>query len=153
MAVHRLSRQLVYGCRGMICSNSPLAASVGIKVLQEGGNALTPPWLSLQRPSPMCQPGWVRFLVLLMKRRPGRPRAEQQWWRLASHLGILSHPGSSHHAPGWAARGVRAGGGGGLGSHPSAVLHQTICPVAGRRYWLCRERLPAPAWHWSQPGQ
>jgi len=39
MAVHRLSRQLVYGCRGMICSNSPLAASVGIKVLQEGGNA------------------------------------------------------------------------------------------------------------------
>src|SRR5262249_20360775 len=39
MAVHRLSRQPVYGCRGMICSNSPLAASVGIKVLQEGGNA------------------------------------------------------------------------------------------------------------------
>ena len=39
MAMHRLSRQLVYGCRGMICSNSPLAASVGIKVLQEGGNA------------------------------------------------------------------------------------------------------------------
>jgi gamma-glutamyltranspeptidase/glutathione hydrolase len=39
MAVHRLSRHLVYGCRGMICSNSPLAASVGIKVLQEGGNA------------------------------------------------------------------------------------------------------------------
>ena len=39
MAMHRLSRQLVYGCRGMICSNSPLAASVGIKVLQEGANA------------------------------------------------------------------------------------------------------------------
>jgi len=39
MAVHRPSRHLVYGCRGMICSNSPLAASVGIKVLQEGGNA------------------------------------------------------------------------------------------------------------------
>ena len=39
MTVHRLSRHLVYGCRGMICSNSPLAASVGIKVLQEGGNA------------------------------------------------------------------------------------------------------------------
>ena len=33
--MHRLSRQLVYGCRGMVCSNSPLAASVGIKVLQE----------------------------------------------------------------------------------------------------------------------
>ena len=39
MAVHRLSRRPVYGCRGMICSNSPLAASVGIQVLQEGGNA------------------------------------------------------------------------------------------------------------------
>jgi gamma-glutamyltranspeptidase/glutathione hydrolase len=37
--MHRLSRRLVYGCRGMVCSNSPLAASVGIKVLQEGGNA------------------------------------------------------------------------------------------------------------------
>jgi gamma-glutamyltranspeptidase/glutathione hydrolase len=39
MAMHRLSRRLVYGCRGMVCSNSPLAASVGSKVLQEGGNA------------------------------------------------------------------------------------------------------------------
>src|SRR5262249_41245531 len=39
MAMHRLSRHLVYGCRGMVCSNSPLAASVGIRVLQEGGNA------------------------------------------------------------------------------------------------------------------
>lgn len=39
MAMNRLSRHLVYGCRGMICSNSPLAASAGLKVLQEGGNA------------------------------------------------------------------------------------------------------------------
>jgi gamma-glutamyltranspeptidase/glutathione hydrolase len=30
---------MVYGCRGMICSNSPLAASAGLKALQEGGNA------------------------------------------------------------------------------------------------------------------
>ena len=37
--MNRLSRHLVYGCRGMICSNSPLAASAGLKVLQEGGNA------------------------------------------------------------------------------------------------------------------
>jgi gamma-glutamyltranspeptidase/glutathione hydrolase len=35
----RLSRHLVYGCRGMICSNSPLAASAGLKILLEGGNA------------------------------------------------------------------------------------------------------------------
>ena len=37
--MNRLSRHLVYGCRGMICSNSPLAASAGLKILQEGGNA------------------------------------------------------------------------------------------------------------------
>src|SRR2546430_1251131 len=39
MGMRRLCRRLVYGCRGMVCSNSPLAASVGIKVMQEGGNA------------------------------------------------------------------------------------------------------------------
>jgi gamma-glutamyltranspeptidase / glutathione hydrolase len=39
IAMNRLSRRLVYGCRGMICSNSPLAASAGLKVLHEGGNA------------------------------------------------------------------------------------------------------------------
>jgi gamma-glutamyltranspeptidase / glutathione hydrolase len=37
--MNRLSRHLVYGCRGMICSNSPLAASAGLRALQEGGNA------------------------------------------------------------------------------------------------------------------
>lgn len=39
MITHRLSRQLVYSRRGMICSNSPLAASAGLKIFQEGGNA------------------------------------------------------------------------------------------------------------------
>ena len=34
-----LSRSLVYGSRGIVCSNSPLAASAGIRVMQEGGNA------------------------------------------------------------------------------------------------------------------
>jgi gamma-glutamyltranspeptidase/glutathione hydrolase len=37
--MNRLSRHLVYGSRGMICSNSPLAASAGLKILHEGGNA------------------------------------------------------------------------------------------------------------------
>jgi gamma-glutamyltranspeptidase/glutathione hydrolase len=37
--MNHLSRHLVYGCRGMICSNSPLAGSAGLKVFQEGGNA------------------------------------------------------------------------------------------------------------------
>ncbi|MCH8352182.1 MAG: gamma-glutamyltransferase, partial [Chloroflexi bacterium] len=39
MSVNGLSRHLVYGRRGIVCSNSPLAASAGIKVIQEGGNA------------------------------------------------------------------------------------------------------------------
>jgi gamma-glutamyltranspeptidase/glutathione hydrolase len=39
MSITGLSRKLVYGKRGMVCSNSPLAASTGIKVMQEGGNA------------------------------------------------------------------------------------------------------------------
>src|SRR5688572_4051315 len=43
MSTHRLSRHLVYGRRGMICSNSPLAASAGLNVLHEGGNAFDAP--------------------------------------------------------------------------------------------------------------
>lgn len=39
MATHRLSRHLVYSRHGMICSNSPLAASAGLRVFQDGGNA------------------------------------------------------------------------------------------------------------------
>ena len=40
MSTPRLSRHLVYGRRGMICSNSPLAAGAGLKVLQDGGQRL-----------------------------------------------------------------------------------------------------------------
>ena len=39
MSINGLSRHLVYGQKGMVCSNSPLAASAGIRVLQDGGNA------------------------------------------------------------------------------------------------------------------
>ena len=39
MSITGLSRHLVYGRKGMVCSNSPLAASVGINVMKEGGNA------------------------------------------------------------------------------------------------------------------
>jgi gamma-glutamyltranspeptidase/glutathione hydrolase len=39
MSKNGLSRSLVYGKRGIVCSNSPLAASAGIKIMQEGGNA------------------------------------------------------------------------------------------------------------------
>ena len=39
MSITGLSRELVYARRGVVCSNSPLAASAGIRVMQEGGNA------------------------------------------------------------------------------------------------------------------
>ena len=39
MTTGNLSRSLVYGSRGIVCSNSPLAASAGIQVMREGGNA------------------------------------------------------------------------------------------------------------------
>ncbi len=39
MATQKLSRSLVYGSRGIVCSNSPLAASAGIQVMRDGGNA------------------------------------------------------------------------------------------------------------------
>ena len=34
MSTGRLSRQVVYGKNGMVCSNSPLSAAAGLKVLQ-----------------------------------------------------------------------------------------------------------------------
>lgn len=39
MTTARPSRQVVYGKNGMVCTNSPLSAAAGLKVLQEGGNA------------------------------------------------------------------------------------------------------------------
>lgn len=39
MPITEFCRPVVYGKRGMICSNSPLAAAAGLSVLQQGGNA------------------------------------------------------------------------------------------------------------------
>ncbi len=39
MSITNLTRSAVYGQNGMICSNSPLAASAGLRVLQDGGAA------------------------------------------------------------------------------------------------------------------
>lgn len=39
MVTGNLSRSLVYGSRGIVCSNSPLAASEGVRIMQKGGNA------------------------------------------------------------------------------------------------------------------
>ena len=39
MSTGRLSRQVVYGKNGMVCTNSPLSAAAGLKALQDGGNA------------------------------------------------------------------------------------------------------------------
>jgi gamma-glutamyltranspeptidase/glutathione hydrolase len=68
MDIHRLSRHLVYGCRGMIGSNSPLAASAGLKVLQEGGNAfdaaLAVAAVEAVTLVPMCGLGGDSFMLL-----------------------------------------------------------------------------------------
>jgi gamma-glutamyltranspeptidase/glutathione hydrolase len=68
MSTHRLSRHLVYGRRGMICSNSPLAASAGLKVLQDGGNAfdaaLAVAAVETVTLIPMCGLGGDSFVLL-----------------------------------------------------------------------------------------
>lgn len=68
MAVHRLSRHLVYGSRGMVCSNSPLAASVGVQVLHDGGNAfdaaLAVAAVETVTLVPLCSLGGDSFIVL-----------------------------------------------------------------------------------------
>lgn len=66
--MQRLSRHLVYGRRGMICSNSPLAASAGLKVLHEGGNAfdaaLAVAAVETVTLVPMCSLGGDSFVLL-----------------------------------------------------------------------------------------
>ena len=68
MSTPRLSRHLVYGRRGMICSNSPLAASAGLKVLQDGGNAfdaaLAVAAVETVTLVPMCGLGGDSFVLL-----------------------------------------------------------------------------------------
>ena len=39
MSITQLTRSAVYGQHGMVCSNSPLAAAAGLRVMQDGGNA------------------------------------------------------------------------------------------------------------------
>ena len=66
--MHRLSRHVVYGRRGMICSNSPVAASAGVKVFQEGGNAfdaaLAVAAVETVTLVPMCGLGGDSFVLL-----------------------------------------------------------------------------------------
>ncbi len=68
MSIQRLSRHLVYGRRGMICSNSPLAASAGLKILHEGGNAfdaaLAVAAVETVTIVPMCGLGGDSFVLL-----------------------------------------------------------------------------------------
>lgn len=63
-----LSRHLVYSRRGMVCSNSPLAASAGLKVFQEGGNAfeaaLAVAAVETVTLVPMCGLGGDSFVLL-----------------------------------------------------------------------------------------
>lgn len=68
MSTPRLSRHLVYGHHGMICSNSPLAAGVGLQVLHDGGNAfdaaLAVAAVETVTVVPMCGVGGDSFVLL-----------------------------------------------------------------------------------------
>ena len=39
MSITNLTRSAVHGQNGMVCSDSPLAAAAGLRVLQDGGTA------------------------------------------------------------------------------------------------------------------
>ena len=68
MSTGRLSRQVVYGKNGMVCSNSPLSAAAGLKVLQEGGNAFDAALAVAATETvtmvPMCGVGGDSFILL-----------------------------------------------------------------------------------------
>ena len=68
MGAGRLSRQVVYGSNGMVCTNSPLSAAAGLKVLQEGGNAFVAVLAVAATETvtmvPMCGVGGDSFILL-----------------------------------------------------------------------------------------
>ena len=68
MTTARLSRQVVYGKNGMVCTNSPLSAAAGLKVLQEGGNAFDAALATAATETvtmvPMCGIGGDSFILL-----------------------------------------------------------------------------------------
>ena len=68
MSAARLSRQVVYGRNGMVCTNSPLSAAAGLKVLQEGGNAFDAALAVAATETvtmvPMCGIGGDSFILL-----------------------------------------------------------------------------------------
>ena len=68
MSTTRLSRQVVYGRNGMVCTNSPLSAAAGLKVLQEGGNAFDAALAVAATETvtmvPMCGIGGDSFILL-----------------------------------------------------------------------------------------
>ena len=67
MPVTEFCRPVVYGKRGMICSNSPLAAAAGLVVLQQGGNAfdaaLTVAAVEAVTLVPLCGLGGDSFIL------------------------------------------------------------------------------------------
>ncbi len=68
MTTARLSRQVVYGKNGMVCTNSPLSAAAGLKVLREGGNAFDAALAVAATETvtmvPMCGIGGDSFILL-----------------------------------------------------------------------------------------
>ena len=68
MSTGRLSRQVVYGKNGMVCTNSPLSAAAGLKALQDGGNAFDAALAVAATETvtmvPMCGIGGDSFILL-----------------------------------------------------------------------------------------
>ena len=68
MTTSRLSRQVVYGKNGRVCTNSPLSAAAGLKVLQDGGNAFDAALAVAATETvtmvPMCGIGGDSFILL-----------------------------------------------------------------------------------------
>ena len=83
MSITQLTRSAVYGQNGMVCSNSPLAAAAGLRVLQEGGNAFDARpgrrRRGVRHPGARLRPG--RRLLhpgLRRQERPGHQRQQQR---------------------------------------------------------------------------
>ena len=82
MVTGNLSRSLVYGSRGIVCSNSPLAASTGIQIMQEGGNAFDAALAVAATEAvtlvPLCGMGGDSFILAYRGRHRPTDRNQQQ---------------------------------------------------------------------------
>ena len=152
MSITALTRNAVYGQNGMICSNSPLAAAAGLRVLQEGGNAfdaaLAVAAVECVTLVPVCGLGGDSF-ILAYDAKSGRVTninssgiaasgAEAEYYR-SQGLALMPIQGPhSISVPGEAAAWETV--------HRD-FLHYALCRSAGARHWVRRARIPGIAAH------